>query len=145
MQNLDDKYSPNLAAWLRKQQRRGSREQHVWRDSDGAMWIGWKDEDLYLIGSRLNVVLCNGAKAETWAFPLHRIADLEQVEGFWESYDRIGRCAIDPAHKAHFISREARYAECGDQRTCKWCGAEFDRVRYTKTVQRERWDVRPNA
>jgi hypothetical protein len=144
MKQLDDKYSPNLARWLRKRKRHTGMPQSVFRDADGVQWIGWLDEDLYLIGSRLMAVLCNGAKEEVWAYPIRKSQKLREIPGFWDEYERVGRCAIDPEHAHYFLSRDGRFAEEGDSRTCKWCGAKHVRERYVEHVPRERW-LSPNA
>lgn len=144
MKPLDDKYSPNLHRWLRKRNRRTGMPQKVFRDAEGVQWIGWLDEDLFLIGSRLMGVLSNGAKEETWAYPLPQNHGMREVDGFWDEYERVGRCAIDPEHNHYFLSRDGRFSENGDERTCKWCGATQQRERYVQRIKRERW-VSPNA
>lgn len=136
---LDDKYSPNLDRWLKKRKRHTGISQSVFRDADAALWIGWLDEGLFLIGSRLNAVLCNGSKEDTWAYPLGRLPKMQEVSEFWNEYARVGRCAIDPTHLIHFLSRDGRFAEDGDARTCKWCGQQQRRERYVEHVDRERW------
>ena len=144
MKPLDDKYSPNLRRWLNKRERQSGMPQSVFRDAEGTKWIGWLDEDLYLIGSLFMGVLCNGTKEEVFAYPLNRIPKLTELPDFWGEYERVGRCAIDPEHAHYFLSRDGRYTETGDARTCKWCGAQHVRERYVEHVPRERW-VSPNA
>ena len=144
MKQLEDKYSPNLRRWLNKRKRHSGMPQSVFMDAEGAKWIGWLDEDLYLIGSLLMGVLCNGAKEEVFAYPLNRIPKLQEMPDFWAEYECVGRCAIDPEHAHYFLSRYGRYTETGDARTCKWCGAQHVRERYVEHLPRERW-VSPNV
>lgn len=139
VKQLDDKYSPNLARWLRKRKLRTGMPQSVFRDAEGSLWIGWLDDDFFLIGSRLMAVLCNGADEDTWAYPLNRLPAMQEVTGFWNEYERVGRCAIDPEHSHHFLSRNGRFKEEGDSRMCRWCGHKQQRETFVEHVPRERW------
>lgn len=130
-----DRYSPNLRKWMLKNSRVHPND--LFRDRDGTLWIGWIDDGMWFIGSRLWQVLCNGARAQVgcWTFP---VSDLTPVDGFWTEYARIGRCAIDTAHDHHFQGE--RWDENGEVRTCRWCGHKQFRKRWTETVERERWE-----
>lgn len=130
------KYSPNLHKWMRREMRRAPLSRAVFRDSQGSLWIGYNDEDTYLIGSRLIAVLCS--RSESMAHPImHRLTELPE---FWSAYAADGRCAIDPEHQMHFIGDETRWRVRGDERECLWCGRVTQRREtYEHTTTRERW------
>jgi hypothetical protein len=139
------KYSPNLYKWLTMR----SRKHHAWtsrvyRDGDGVLFIGMMD-DGDLIGALLMNVLCYGTKAESWCFT--KTADIVEVADFWPRYTAQGRCAIDAAHKMHFIGDDTRWTQDGDTRACLWCGkAQQVLTRWTEAVERKEWrDVHPNT
>lgn len=48
------------------------------------------------------------------------------LEGFWDSYLKVGRCAIDPSHSEHFMASRFREHESG--RECLWCGHQQRKV-----------------
>lgn len=145
-----DKYSLNLHMWLRKQH-----EHYLgaffspWSSVDGSMdysekakrspshiYIGWLDEDGYLMGSMLAQIICNGTKAQTWAFA-PKLA-FEELPNFWEEYDSLGKCSFDPDHCLYF-NRE-RYVETGDgKRVCLWCGRKEILHVFEEVVTREKW------
>lgn len=145
-----DKYSLNLHKWLRKQHEhyRGAFFS-PWSSVDGAMdysdkakhspshiYIGWLDEDGYLMGSRLSEIICNGTKAKTWAFA-PKLA-FEELPGFWEKYEELGKCSFDPEHWLYF--GKERYDETGDgKRTCRWCGRKEILHVFEEVVQRQKW------
>lgn len=90
----------------------------------GALLLGFRDER-FLTGTRLMAALGRGAKAEDAAYPVG--SGVEEVEGFWDNYLRLGRCAIDPAHQDRF--QTDRFDERYNSRVCRWCGhAQFKRV-----------------
>lgn len=115
---LDAKFSPNLHQWLKH--RPYSELQHVYKDAEGALWIGRVD-DFWFSGIRLGSVLCNGKKQGTYAYP-NKGKDLTKVTDFWPNYVRNGRCAIDPEHQAYFIDDASRWLTEGGVRHCQWCG-----------------------
>lgn len=134
-----NKYSRNLFKYLTSGQNSlVSRYFRVFKDGEGALWIGYADGD-YLIGARLLQVLCLGRKAERWAYP-HLISKLTEVPDFWKRYQAIGRCAIDPEHQMYFVDDETRWQVDGDYRRCLWCGeAEQKRDIRVETVEHESW------
>lgn len=117
------KYSPNLHRWLAHPERRHrARTSFVYLDKDGVRWIGMIDNG-DLIGARLMDVLCNGRKAISGA---HRVLGIAEVEGFWETYMAIGRCAIDPDHDMHFVGDAGRWIQLSpNHKACSWC-MDFD-------------------
>lgn len=132
------KYSPNLHKWLTARGRRHRAwTSRVYRDADGALWIGTLDlGDLF--GSRLMEVLCSGTKAQSCCWV--GLVGLVEVSDFWLCYVRDGRCAIDAAHQQYFIGDESRWAVIGDTRSCLWCGkAQQVLSRWTDAVQRSEW------
>lgn len=100
----------------------------------GTLMLGYPDDD-YFIGTRLISALCNGGKEESMAHPIGKSVD--PVEGFWDNYLKIGRCAIDPAHQEHFMAD--RFNEQGDSRTCLWCGHQQHKVVTPRVVYDESW------
>lgn len=133
------KYSPNLHAWLTK---RGKNHRtwtsRVFSDKDGTLWIGMLDLG-DLVGARLMQVLCNGAKTETACWV--NLGPLRELDGFWERYTAVGRCAIDPAHKMYFVGDDTRWQTAGNHRECLWCGAHVQRLRrWVESVERSAWE-----
>ena len=136
-----EKFSPNLHRWL-VAGGKSSRITHsrVYRLADGTRWIGYLDEDFF-IGSRLMGVLCNGRREDSAAYPLARMGTMEEDIGFWDRYLAIGRCAIDPEHREHFINAQNRFSEVSkDVRCCNWCGQRQVLKRWKETVTREKWE-----
>jgi len=100
------KYSPNLHSWLTLRTKKHRAEtSRVFADHKGSLYIGFQD-DGYLIGSRLIAVLRNGKKEQSWVFGY--LGKLAEIPDFWRRYEAVGRCAIDPAHKMHFVGDDAR-------------------------------------
>lgn len=121
---LHEKFSPNLFRWLKKNPIEATHAQ-VWRDADGALWIGYKDDDTFLIGTRLMHVLSHGVKSDGGAYPLRGFTGgLTLIEDFWTRYMEIGRCAIDDSHQSHFLNAGNRFLTTGKRRTCQWCGQQ---------------------
>lgn len=139
-------FSPNLYAYLKKYG-------HFYRDGGilDCAYVAVKDTRLgeyvgagtlmmgYLcdgdfIGTRLMSTLCNGAAAERFCYP-GAVATI--VDGFWDRYLKIGRCAIDPEHVEHFIGD--RFDVRGEERVCRWCSARQRRVVTPRTVIDESW------
>lgn len=100
----------------------------------GTLLIGYIDEACF-IGSRIGAALSQGNKAPKHAYLCTE--GLQRVDGFWDNYLKIGRCAIDPEHKIHFMGD--RFSMNQDTRTCLWCGATHERVLTPRTVFDETW------
>ena len=66
------------------------------------------------------------------------------MDGFWERYQAIGRCAIDPGHTEVFLRDETRWETAADGESrrcrCRWCGS-FTQIlrRYTVQIERTEW------
>lgn len=131
------KYSPNLHKWLTaKSAGHRARTSRVYSSTNRGLLIGRLD-DGYLIGTRLNDVLCNGAKAGSWAIGAR---GLVEVADFWPRYLAEGRCAIDPEHAVCFVGDDTRWTQEGDTRACLWCGkARQVLARWTEAVERQEW------
>lgn len=131
-------FSPNLHRFMAARQRRVSaRFLHVYKDSEGTLWLGFLDEGM-LIGAQLMRVLCLGAKTETYCFT--HLGALAKVTDFWPRYQAVGRCAIDPDHKIAFIDDDTRWSREMDQRSCVWCSQCQQRLdRCIEPVRREAW------
>ncbi len=137
---LHERYSPNLYNWLKGlSHRRHLPQNRVWRCPDDRLWIGWLD-DGFLIGARLNGVLCNGRREQTMAYTLKSLGKLTEVADFWPRYMEIGRCAIDVDHTTPFQNSDGRWLVLGDKRQCQWCGQKQTLRRWTETVERSRWE-----
>ena len=100
----------------------------------GTLVLGYLDDDFF-VGTRLLSALCNSSQAERGAHPC--TSGLELVEGFWDSYLKIGRCAIDPAHQEHF--QADRFREHADGRECLWCGHRQRKVVMPRVVYDTTW------
>lgn len=147
-------FSPNLHRWMKSrghEYRDGGVAETVYRVipgtrlakefGAGALFIGCPynqyENDTDFSGSLLVAVLCNGSKATRYCY-VGAAPSLEVVEGFWDSYLRVGRCAIDPEHKENFHGSE-RYSMDGDVRTCLWCGEQHQKTVTQRTVFDESW------
>ncbi len=147
-------FSPNLYRWMRKVAhfyRDGGVAEGVYRVKSktktakafgaGTLLIGFPINgypgDTDFSGTRLMAALCQGAKAERLCFA-GITPDLEVVDGFWDRYLTIGRCAIDPEHQEHFIGGD-RYRMNGETRICLWCGTIHQRKLTPRTVMDESW------
>ncbi|MYM92676.1 hypothetical protein [Duganella vulcania] len=144
-------FSPNLHSWMRAKAhfyKGGGVLQTVYRVKPdtklakefgaGTLMIGFPEDptEKGFVGVRLMSVLCQGTKAGDYYY-LGMAPMLEEVEGFWDQYLKVGRCAIDPEHKEGFMAD--RYSMDGDVRTCRWCGAKHERVLTPRTVFDETW------
>ncbi len=151
---LSPAFSPNLYRWMRS-------AAHFYSDSGvaeaiyrvkagtpaasylgaGTLMVGYPmngypgDKDFS--GARMIAVLCNGS-GEGRACFASLVPDLELVDGFWDRYLAVGRCAIDPDHQKSFMDGE-RYRVDGDARTCLWCGVTHKRVLTPRQVMDKSW------
>lgn len=117
----DEKFSQNLHAFIKNgTQGRMLKYGRVFRGANDEMYFGYFTDSFTFIGARLNQVLTYGKKVETFCFA--GLGELVEVNGFWESYKRIGRCAIDVEHDMHFLNARNRWAITGNRRSCNWCG-----------------------
>ena len=148
-------FSPNLYRWLRNQAhfyKDGGTADGVYKAKTGTSTAASFGAGTLLIGHpvngypgdtdfsgiRLMAALCQGGKAGRWCYA--GIApDVELVDGFWDRYLEVGRCAIDPEHQEHFMGD--RYSVDGDARTCLWCGHKQRRILTPRTVMDESWEV----
>lgn len=153
--SLSPAFSPNLYYWMRKKAhfyKDGGVLQTVFRVKPetrlakelgaGTLMIGYADadgDDNGFVGIRMMEALCLGAEAGSFYY-IGMAKMLEEVDEFWEQYLKIGRCAIDPAHKESFLGE--RYSMDGNTRSCTWCGAKHERVMTPRTVFDESWTSR---
>lgn len=130
-------YSRNFHLWLKSQSSRVL-AYRVYREKlTGCLWVGILD-GRELIGSKLIAVLCNGLKEKTAAW---QGVDAVEVEGFWESYMAIGRCAVDPEHSMYFVDEATRWSVVGESRHCLWCKkASQVLTRQTREVVTHNWE-----
>jgi len=147
-------FSPNLYRWMKEHThfyRDGGMTDSVYRVKPGTraaerlgagtLMIGHPFNghpgDTDFSGARLVGALCQGGKATRFCYG-GLAPDMELMEGFWDRYLQVGRCAIDPEHDMHFSGGE-RYSINGDQRECLWCGKKQQKVLTPRTVYDETW------
>ena len=145
-------FSPNLHRWMRAKGhffKDGGVLQTVYRVlpdtrlareiGAGTLMLGYAEDptEKGFVGIRLMAALCQGVKAGSF-YHIGVAPMLEEVVGFWDAYLKVGRCAIDPAHKEGFMGD--RYSMDGDTRTCLWCGSKHERVMTPRTVFDESWN-----
>lgn len=145
-------FSPNLYRWMRAKAhfyKGGGVLETVYRVKPntqlakeygaGTLLIGYPGDagsDQGFAGVLLMSVLCQGVMAGSFYY-LGMTPMLEEVEGFWDTYLKIGRCAIDPAHQEHFHS--TRFREHDDGRECLWCGHHQRKVITPRVVHDTTW------
>lgn len=129
-------FSPNLFKFLKARPDVAAVGQ-VYRDRNGVLWMGYEDRP-YFIGVRMMEVLCRGRKAQTGAFAT--LWPMQIVEDFWKDYAAVGRCAIDPGHREHFLGSERWVTKeaNGRMRTCAWCGLSQMRREAPSPKRRDR-------
>ena len=99
------------------------------------LYIGFGDlDDGWLHGARLTDIICNGTKANEFAFPPDR--EFTIIDDWWNQYVSAGKCCIDPEHIL-YDDRE-RWEQQGKSRTCVWCG-DFEQELTIKYEPREIW------
>ena len=102
----------------------------------GTLLLGYPDVGFFT-GARLMAVLCNGREAARYAYPCG--SGLKFLEGFWDSYLKVGRCAIDPDHQMHFMADRFSVHSDGDGRDCLWCGHQQRKVVTPRVVHDTTW------
>lgn len=147
-------YSPNLYRWMRRHAHffaQGGVHESVYRvraDSAGARTFGAGtlligapysayEGDTDFSGTRLMAVLCQGVEASSFC-NVGVAPSLEVIDGFWDRYLEVGRCAIDPDHREHFHGGN-RYQVDGASRTCLWCGVTQRLTLQPRIVHDELW------
>lgn len=80
-------------------------------------------------------VLCNGRDAERYAYLCGN--GLKSLDGFWDNYLKVGRCAVDPPHQEHFMADRFLEHEAG--RECLWCGHQQRKVITPRFVHEMTW------
>jgi hypothetical protein len=129
------KYSPNLYKYLRNRNKYHE-ENHVYKDKENTLWIGYPDEG-YFIGAQFMNVLCCGVNAFAGAY--YRIKDLQIIPDFWQKYIDKGRCAIDPGHEKFWKDVRWVYSIDGRTRECLWCKQAQNLKMGVKIVTTETW------
>ncbi|WP_409286893.1 hypothetical protein [Pseudomonas guariconensis] len=130
---LSPAFSRNLHRWLTHVGRPGDT---VYRAQTGSSFAQVHGADTLIIGqpydeypgdtdfsgSLLTQVLCLG-RAAVRSCHSNATSDLLEIDGFWQRYVEVGRCAIDPEHKMHFRDDNDRLEVVGGLKTCNWCHA----------------------
>lgn len=125
-----DMYSENLHRWLWREVRT-KMDVRIYREEEsGQLHVGWMFDGDFL-GSKLWRVLCDGNRAQRYSYG----PGFKEVEGFWDRYLALGKCAIDVEHK-HYSERWRGDEEA---RECMWCGHKQVRERWKVVVEKERW------
>ena len=149
-------FSPNLYRWMKRRAHfylGGGVAEGIYRVKPGTrtaeefgagtLMIGYSMNgypgDPDFSGVRLMQALCIGGKAVRYCYA-NIGPDLEPVEGFWDRYLHMGRCAIDPEHQVHFSGGE-RFVVNGNIRKCLWCGQQQRQVVTPRTVLDEAWEA----
>ena len=144
-----DRYSENLMKWVKKY--KNTPLFVAMSTSDGQsydpektqasrLYVGKHriDEEGFLFGSRLSSILCEGAKAETFAFvPGMKFV---VIEGWWEKYIIGGKCFIDPEHRLYYDRERWEETESsnGKLRHCVWCG-DYEQYVHIEQVPKKSW------
>ena len=100
----------------------------------GTLLLGYPD-DGFFTGARMMSVLCSGREAERCAYRCD--SGLKFLEGFWDSYLKVGRCAIEPSHTEDFM--QTRFHENETGRECLWCGHQQRKVVTPRIVHETSW------
>jgi hypothetical protein len=139
-----DRLSENLMKFVRKNRgirlfvafaTEGKETYDASKTQASRLYIGfWEMDDGWLHGARLSEILCEGARASTWAYP-PKMRFIE-VSGWFDRYAEGGKCVVDPEHRLYH-DRE-RWQEDGDIRRCLWCG-DHQQVKHRYQVEREEW------
>ena len=152
-----EKFSFNLARWVKKHGRHGPLgariffTPRIWGKGDDvfdplrtqphhmAVGIYYSDGAPGISGSRLSSVLCMGAREQPVFFIYE---DPQDVTDIWlPAYLERGKCAIDPEHNSLYNERD-RFDVASDEqsRVCRWCGQTFTRKDTPRTVIDTTWD-----
>jgi hypothetical protein len=132
------RFSPNLYKWIKSHSNHEMLD--VYKSDDSTLYIGYEPEGGFFTGSKLIEVLCQGKSASSWAFAMSSIGPLNIGEGFWDEYERIGRCAIDTNHDMNFVSSDGRWSIVGKTRYCMWCRECTQTLReWQEMVDRSEW------
>jgi hypothetical protein len=128
-------YSKNLHRWLKTHGRPGDTVYRVSSGSKlsrvfggGAIFIGQPygdyEGDSDFSGAPLMQVLCMGRSAVRACYASGAVC-LVEIADFWDRYEQVGRCAIDPQHAIHFRDNDLRVHLVDGQQFCKWCAAQL--------------------
>lgn len=65
---------------------------------------------------------------------------LEDVtDWFFDTYEKIGRCAFDNNHSMWLSNEDGRYEEFENKKKCCWCGSRFEKKIKEVATKSERW------
>lgn len=118
--------SPRLAKWLKKNGMTQGKAQ-VFRNADGLLFVGRKDGGL-MVGQRLApIVFGHYGTGKRYAYSSKGFTELKS---FWRRYEKIGVCALDPAHRFAVMDGVLRFKlpeETSRRRVvvCACCGAKL--------------------
>lgn len=139
-----DRYSENLWKWARKYRDRrlfvafSEKDGHTFDETKtlaSRLYIGFhRLDDGWLHGSRLSEILCQGSKAESWAYQPGML--FKEIPNWWDKYMEHGKCFIDPEHCLYLDA--ARWLVQGNVRTCLWCG-NFQQREHVEMVAQRDW------
>ena len=115
----DDKFSPNLHKWLKKNFGWSSYYPEVW-DTGTSLWVGRKESDSCFVGNTIVRILCGGINAQKYyLIKENKWKNAKNITNkFWADYKLNGRCAIDKEHSVSYIDDQYRWEIKGKDRTC---------------------------
>ncbi len=131
------KYSPNLRAYLRKFRGIGHSIENwrVYRRDNRSLWIGLLG-DFGFAGSHLMQVVTTGARTGRAFDPAPARGEFKPIKTFWNRYERLGICAIDPKH----VHYHHRWGHLNDKRrVCMFCGLVQNNRPISRIVVSDNW------
>lgn len=131
-----EKYSHNLSRFMRRRGVKVAERDRVLfaPDNEHPTWcpeasrpenlyIGTADDEGWVYGARLSVVICQGGKAKTWAFVPRTfpMGVIDVTDDFLARYLMHGKCAMDPTHNLYGDRDRFTASDDRKARTCNWC------------------------
>ncbi|MCF5371999.1 hypothetical protein [Pseudomonas syringae] len=126
-------YSRNLHLWMKSNGRSGDTVYKITAGStlariygDGSYFIGQPygdyEGDSDFSGALLMQILTMGCQVVRACYTGDAPRMIE-VADFWDRYELVGRCVIDPDHKIGFRDNAQRFYFAQGQHCCKWCSS----------------------
>lgn len=103
----------------------------------GSIYIGLGDLDEgFLHGARLSNIICNGVKADEFAFPPKM--QFQIIPDWFEQYIERAKCCIDPQHILYSDKERWNVSEDGKIRSCLWCN-NHKQHEHIELVEKKTW------
>ena len=90
----------------------------------------------WLHGKRIIKIMTN-YKTPSYAYTPNSFKSVEEIKDFWETYQKIGRCAIDVSHNINMKDDNNRFLIDGDIKKCVWC----DNFEFHKEIRTSTYEV----